>query len=419
MRLRAPTLFALPARFHYWGSLFLVLFSAAVISGQVANRHSFASGELYEEVADRWGAPIEQPAPSVRFVESGTVFNGLESLPLAGQKVYVEAAMSYRKRGLTYFSGFEFAFRGQYRVVNDQGKSLDLVFVFPIQMSKNKVLLSDLEFLVGGEPHSVDLSQSQNRLVWTGRLAAAEELEVEIAFRGRGLNSFTYRLDPTLPVKDFRFEAQVTGGDNFDYAPGVLPATSQTHKDGEVSLEWQYAALESGVPVGLILPSVKAYDTLIFIMAKRSWATFSLFFAGIVLLTLHHGRRLEIYESYLLAANYAFFFVLLAYLAAFMSFAGAFLLAQVITCSSLWFFSKRLTSPDAGRIIAVLLVALLVLPTLAVILRGYTGLIYTLEILAGLVSVTYLATRPLFRQLVERAFSHPQLPLQEDPALAK
>ncbi len=418
MRLRAPIFIALPARFHFWGGLFIVLFSASVISGQVSNRRGFAASELYQEVTDRWGASIEQSAPSVRFVESGTVFNTLEAMPLAGQDIELDATMNYRKRGLTYFSGFEFSFRGTYRVLNDRGKSLDLVFVFPIQMSKNKVLLSDLEFLVDGEPHPVNLSGSLDRLVWTGRLAADEQMSIEIAFRGRGLDLFSYRLDPSLPVRDFHFTAHVSGGDEFDYAPGVVPATSVVEGEGDFSLTWDYPALESGVPVGLILPSVKAYDALIVTMARRSWVTYSLFFAAIVALGLRFGRRLAIYESYLLAANYAFFFFLLAYFAAFLSFTAAYLLALLITGGCLWLFARRLLVPEAGRAIAGLLVALLFTPTLAVILQGYTGLIYTLEILAGLILVTHYATQPIFRQLIEKVVESPRAPLEE-PSVAK
>ena len=86
------------------------------------------------------------------------MFSSLESLPLAAQNVVIDATMSYRKRGLAYFSGFNFAFRAAYKIENDCAKTIDLVFVFPIQMSKNVVLLSDLEFRVNQEPQPIDLA---------------------------------------------------------------------------------------------------------------------------------------------------------------------------------------------------------------------------------------------------------------------
>ena len=49
---------------------------------------------------------------------------------------------------------------------------------------------------------------------------------------------------------------------------------------------------------------------------------------------------------------------------------------------------------NQGQGPAGLIAALLFLPTLAVILQNYTGLIYSLEILAGLALVMAFTTRP-------------------------
>ena len=104
------SLLLLPARYHFYGSLAIVLLVSAAISGQMLDRQSFANSELHRDVMDRWGAPIVQPSPSVRYVPSGAVFNTLSPLPLQSQEVVVDAAMNYRKRGLVYFSGFDFTF---------------------------------------------------------------------------------------------------------------------------------------------------------------------------------------------------------------------------------------------------------------------------------------------------------------------
>src|SRR5204863_5294268 len=155
------------------------------------DRRRFANGDLHRDVMDRWGAPIVQPAPSVRWVPSGTVFNALRSLPLDRQEIGVDATMSYRKRGLVYFSGFEFAFRGSYVVHNREGRDIDIAFVFPIDLERNKVLLSDLAFTVDGAPAKIDLAQGQEKLVWTGRVNDGQEVRFTIAYRGRGLDSLT------------------------------------------------------------------------------------------------------------------------------------------------------------------------------------------------------------------------------------
>lgn len=393
-------LFTLPARFHFWGSLVIVLVLGAAISVQVADRYHFAASELYDDVLARWGAPIVQPVPSVRYVESGSVFSTLEALPLAGQDIAVDATMNYRKRGLAYFSGFDFSFRASYKVENDRGKTIDLVFVFPIQMSKNAVLLSDLSFRVNEETQAVDLAADADRLVWTGRLEDGEALTIDIAFAGRGLDAFTYQLDPELPVRDFRLAMNIEGGEEYDYDFGVVPATAVTSGDDEVSLVWELPSLESGVPVGVRLPSEKTYDALLVTMVRRNVVPFLFFFAAVVALSVYFKAPLLFYEAYLNAAFYGFFFVLLAYLAAFMHFYVAYPIALLVMGTLVFFHLTRILGKRAGPYVVALYSAFLVVPTLAVLLEGYTGLIYTLEILGGLIILTRLSAVPLFRKLI-------------------
>jgi hypothetical protein len=359
--------FGFPGRYFFWGSLLIVLFSSIVIGLQITDRRGFANSDLHRDVMDRWGAPIAQPAPSVRYVESGSVFNTLHALPLDRQRITLEADMNYRKRGLVYFSGFEFAFRGLYAVVNPEPHAIDVVFVFPVHVEKNRILLSDRTFTVNGRPADIALTESSDKLVWTGQLEPGESAEFEIAFKGRGLDSFTYAMDPSLPVRGFG---------------------------------WEFPSLESGVPVGVILPSETSFDSIIVTMIRRSWATFVLFFAGIVALSLHVERPLLRHESYLIASAYAFFFVLLSYLAAYLHFYVAYILAVLVIGGLLHLYLERTLSRAARYPVAGLIASLLFLPTLAVILQSYTGLIYSLEILAGLALVMVFTTRPAFRSIL-------------------
>ena len=407
-----------PGRFFFWGSLGIVLFSAWVMSTQVSDRWGFANAELHRDVMDRWGAPILQPAPSARYVQSGSVFNALESLPFESQRVVLDADMSYRKRGLVYFSGFEFDFSGLYGITNPESHAIDVAFVFPIHAQRNRILLSDLRFTVNGEEAPIPLDEQSDKLVWTGRLEPEESASFELAFRGQGLDTFTYQLDPSLPVRDFQLDLRIRGGDDeFDYAAGVLPAHSVTKGDGEVALAWRFPSLESGVPVGVILPSETSFDQVIVTMVRRSWATFALFFATVVILAAFLERPLERYESYLFASGYAFFFVLLPYLAAYMDFYAAYVVSCLAIGALLVTYLTGLLSARARPVLLALVAALLVIPTTAVILQEHTGLIYSLEILAGLAVVMWLSTRPGLRDVLRRfeASLAPSTPDQETP----
>ncbi|HZH14110.1 MAG TPA: hypothetical protein VE057_07090 [Archangium sp.] len=387
-------------RHHVFGSLFIVVFATAVIASQVADRTDFASSELARDVEDRWGAPVVQPAPSLRYVQSGTIFTELKPLPFDKQHVQVQSRMNYRKRGLRYFSGFDFTLSADYAVVNREGHDIDVAFIFPIEVDKSQVLLSELQFLVNGAESDLDLGESGNRLVWTGRISQGATSTFSIRYRARGLDSFIYKLDPALPARDVRLHLAVEGGENFDYPPQVLSATQVETGRGTVALDWAFQSLESGVNLGVILPSVEAYDIVVSTMAGRAWVPFLALMALLAAFSIRHRRPLAFYESYLLAAAYGFFFVLLAYLAAFMNFYVAYALATLGLGAAVVLYVKRLFPQERTSHLAGTWAATLVVPTTAVILQGYTGLIYTLEILAALLGLMALSTRASVRALL-------------------
>ena len=395
------TAWRLAFRWHFLLALFATLFCAGVISLQITDRAGFADSELKRDVMERWGAPIEQPVPSVRYVESGAVFNTLRPLALAKQRISVDAQMNYRKRGLVYFSGFQFAFQGHYLAENPEPKDIDAVFVFPIRMQKNQVLLSDLSFAVDGKPVPLKLSADNDKLLWTGRLKAGQSVAFDIAFGGRGLDVFSYVLDPGLPVKDFELTFRVQGGRNYDYPGGVVPASEVQAADDLVTLRWSFRSLESGVPVGLILPSEQSYDATIATILRRGWLPFLLLWAGLVILFLNEGRRMGLVQALLLTAGHALFYILLAYLAAFMHFLLALGLSLLLVHTALTLYLRALLSPKAGWIALGLCAACLLVPSLAVVLQGYTGLIYTVEITLGVVAAMALTTRAGFSRLFE------------------
>lgn len=401
MARRTLSLVRLIARTHVMIALVLLAIVTLTMASQVSRRHSFASTELYDDVMDRWGTPIVQAAPSVRFVEHGSVFHDLEPLPLSRQHVTVDAAMNYRKRGLVYFSGFDFHFQGDYGFANEERYPIDVAFVFPLSVERDRVLLSDLAFVVDGTPEPVSLQGGSDRLLWTGRIEPGQQVSVQIAYRGRGLDAFRYALDPALPVRGLDLTLNVTGGDNYDYAPGVVPATTaEAGSDGTV-LRWRYDALEAGVPLGAILPSEHGYDQIITTLVRRAWAPFLLFFCGLVVLSIQHRRLLRVYETTLIVSAYLFTYVLLPYLSAFLHFYLAYALSLAFSSTLIVLYLRRLMGPEVVRPLLLLLGASLVTPTVAVLLVGYTGLIYTLEIFAGLAALMFATTRPSFQRFLD------------------
>ena len=392
--------FTIPARHYFWGALMIVLFTSWVVIDQVGNRWNFAGGELHQDVMARWGAPIDQPAPSARFVESGAVFSTLEKLPFDSQELKLKAKMNYRKRGLVYFSGFEFAFEGRYRLTNPRAKAIDAVFVFPIQANQNRILLSDLSFTIDGQLEAIPLHSRRNKLVWTGRIEPQKSVSFEIKLNGQGLDRFRYLLDPAMTARNVDVLIDVEGGENYDYPNAVIPAHRIETEAGNLRLSWHFDSLESGVPIGLLLPSETSFDAVIITMTLRAWAPFAVMFVISVFLARINHRHITRHDTYFMSAVYSFFFILLPYLAAYMNFYIAYFLCVVVIGFLLDVCIKRMTG--IGRLASIgLICALLVIPTAAVIFEEHTGLIYCIEILAGLAALSALMGQPYFRELIE------------------
>jgi hypothetical protein len=379
------------------GAVAIVLTLTWVISSQVESRDDFATSELADGVEERWGAPVEQPAPSVRAVPSGTVFTSLEPLALDQQHVTVDSTMNYRKRGLRYFSGFDFEFRGDYSVANTKPHDIDVAFVFPIEMNKAQVLMSDLSFLVDGHQAPIELGDERNRLVWTGRIGKGDTRRFTIRYRARGLDSFVYRLDPSLPAKDVKLHVGVVGGDNFDYPSGVLSASSVAQTHSSIALDWSFSTLESGVALGVRLPSLKTWDTIIVSMSRRAWFPFLALMVLLLAIGVKHGRRFAFYETLLVGALFGFTFVLIAYLSAFLSFEVAWPISVLGLGSAFVMWMSRLIPEERKRTFVGLWAATMAIPTVAVVAQGYTGLIYTAELLTGLLAALVLSTRKSVR----------------------
>ena len=110
------------------------------------------------------------------------------------------------------------------------------------------------------------------------------------------------------------------------------------------------------------------------------------------------GRRLAFYEAYLLAACFGFFAVLLPYLAVVMEFHLAWALSASLVSALIWLYLRRSLGAVASRVVPWLLLGCLWIPTAAVILQPHTGLIYTLDILAGLTVLALVTSDARFRQ---------------------
>jgi inner membrane protein involved in colicin E2 resistance len=192
----------------------------------------------------------------------------------------------------------------------------------------------------------------------------------------------------------------ITGGHNFDYPYGVAPATGIEVGKNSTQLHWRYNSLESGIVVGAVLPTMDAYDNFILTMVARSIVPFAMFLAALIYLCTIRQIQLKFYETYIVSLAYGFFYVLLAYLAAFMNFYVAFGVSLlVIGVLLIGYLANRIGRSSLSYLNWIYL-AFLIVPSTAVLFEGYTGLIYCIEVLSGIVALMIVTSRPSFNQFL-------------------
>ena len=93
-------------------------------------------------------------------------------------------------------------------------------------------------------------------------------------------------------------------------------------------------------------------------------------------------------------------FVLVAYLSAFLHFYVAWPLCLAVMGAAAVMYLKKLFPEVKVSLFAMGWLWSMGVPTLAVVLPGYTGLIYTLELLAALLVALHLSLKPNIRALL-------------------
>jgi hypothetical protein len=145
------------------------------------------------------------------------------------------------------------------------------------------------------------------------------------------------------------------------------------------------------------LPSLRTWDAIIATMARRAWFPFVGLMVLLFALGAKHRRGLKFYETFLVAALFGFTFVVISYLSAFLTFEVAWPATMLGLGAAFTLWLSQVMPDEPRRTFVGVWVATMVVPTIAVAAQGYTGLIYTVELLAGLLGALALSTRQSVR----------------------
>ena len=229
---------------------------------------------------------------------------------------------------------------------------------------------------MNGVPASADVSKGlRARAV----LAPGGEARLDVAYRSRGVGTWTYAFggDHVTQVRDFTL-SMTTDFDAIDFPAGTMSPSGKEKTDTGWRLTWAFGNLVTGQNVGMDLPSKLNPGPLASRITFFAPVSLLFFLAVMVMLGVTTGENLHPMNYLFVAAAFFAFHLLLAYLVDHVDIHAAFAIA---TCTSLALVVSYLRVVTGMR--RALLHAggaqlvFLVLFSYAFFFEGYTGLTVT------------------------------------------
>jgi inner membrane protein involved in colicin E2 resistance len=373
-------------------------FAWFVLGASVTSRSGEFDSRMAAEVAQLWGGPHRQVAPTVliereRQVEetvrqqtpSGqTVASKItrtvidqDAVPLASSRVDVDLRLEHRQKGLLWYDTYTVRFNARYTVRNPDGAQRPLVarLAFP-----SKDALYDqfaVRFNGVDAPRLTDLSKGvEVRTV----VAPEGTAELEVTYVSRGLDEWRYALAEAgvSQVQDLRLR-MTTDFDDVDFPPGTMSPTSRSTTDRGWQLDWQFASLVTGQAIGVDLPAKTNPGPLAARITFFAPVSLLFFVTVLVILGILGGENLHPMNYAFVSAAFFAFHLLLAYLVDHIQIHAAFAISAA-TSILLVVSYLRLVSGTRfalGRA-GVAQMVFLVLFSYAFFFDGFTGLTVTI-----------------------------------------
>ncbi len=303
------------------------LLAASLLTRSDASRRTLAG-----RVESTWGGRHVQAAPRVSYVVPRRVTEEVEAqgadgerrprrrsrwvdervgLDIASHRIVAELHLEHRKKGLLWYDTYEVAFAGRYRVeVPTAVDEVRVGFDFP----STTAIYDGFELRVDGRPLAItsDFGAGvETRIADAG----GRELLVEVAYRSRGLDTWTYRLagDGVAQVRDFEL-ALVTDFDGHDFPVDTLSPTDSVRQDAGWRLLWRAASLVSGKGIGIDLPNRTDPGPLAARITFFAPVALLFFLTVFVIFGWTRGLVLHPMHFFFVAAAFFAFHLLLAYL---------------------------------------------------------------------------------------------------------
>jgi hypothetical protein len=320
---------------------------------------------------------------------------------MSSSRISVAIGLEQRRKGLLWYNLYDVQFLGTYVVRNTSGSNR-LVVHLPLPASDASY--SDFSVTIGGKraDNSAVLDHGTAALA----LQPGQTTTIELAYKSRGMESWTYRFkqNGVEPVNDFVL-TMTTNFKDIDFpANTLLPVTEEPLRNGW-RLRWNYQTLVTSNAIGLVIPYPPQPGPL----AERItfWAPVALLFYFFVMLLITTLRGIDIHpiNYFFLACAFFAFHLLFAYLVDRIPLLTAFVICSIVSMFLTISYLRlvvgwRFAAVESG--LAQLIY--LVLFSYALFNEGWSGLTITIGAIITLFVAMQLTGRIRWNQRTAQSF---------------
>ena len=346
-----------PVRLIAIGSIFLFTTIAWIILGStVVARTGESDGRIRHEVESLWGSEHRQRAPEVRVERVITervttervVDNKVTNVTTLEKKrdtvggdldrsdVDVKLDLEHRKKGLLWWPTYTVDFKGSYRfelpapsLAAGNVTNVDESLSIELPMSARNAVYDGFFVRVDGAEARAQPT-SDNTFIITLPRGNKGSVDVDVAYRSRGLGTWVYGLDQggTTQLRNFALRLR-SSAPNIDFHVGTLSPTTRDVSDDVATLTWTFERLVTGQSIGVELPQMLNPGPVAARISYFAPVSLLFFFTVMVILGVVQKRSLHPMNYFFLAAAFFAFHLLFAYLVDVTDLAPAFAISSV------------------------------------------------------------------------------------------
>lgn len=315
------------------------------------------------------------------WVQSETSVPQSDLIRLVETRVSVELDLQHRQKGLQWFPAYELSFLGDYEWHHEAPDRGTIEFEFPLAQAGDS--FDGFAVTRDGEPVRVETRDGVAR--WSAEVEGAESLRFRVAYRSRGVTSWTYQLmTGTSEVENFRLAMHVNESD-IDFGSGSLSPTHHSEVGGGWEGEWRFDHLISNDAIHVVMPQRLNPGPLAGKITFFAPISLLFFFFVVALVARARFRELHPMHFFFFGCSFFAFHLLFGYLVDHVPVVPSFGIASLVSLFLTVSYARHFVGLRfAIRVMGGAQFLYLVLFSASFFLEGFTGLTVTIGAIATL-----------------------------------